>query len=285
MNDADGLLTIGAFSRASSLSVKKLRAYHDAEILIPAHVDPRSGYRSYHWSQLTDAAVIRRLRAVDLPLDQVREVVHASDPAVTHQVLETHLAAMQIRLEDVARAVDELQEAVELPAMHTPVHVRSVAGTEALMVTGKVTEAEFSTFLDDAYTQLGAVVDQLGLTPTGPPGGLYPHEIADEVEAVTAYLPIAGLSERTELVANGGLPVDGEVTAGDVPAATVAVAVHPGSYHTIGDTYRLLGTWVAQNATPTGSSVRESYVVSYDETDDPDRFRTEIQWPVHPPPG
>lgn len=32
--------------------------------------------------------------------------------------------------------------------------------------------------------------------------------------------------------------------------------------------------------TPSGSPVRELYVVSCDETDDPAQFRTEIRWPV-----
>ena len=73
---SDGLLSIGAFSRASFLSVKMLRAYHEAGILVPARVDPQTGYRSYHSTQLTDAAVIVRLRALDLPLPRVREVVH-----------------------------------------------------------------------------------------------------------------------------------------------------------------------------------------------------------------
>jgi len=44
----DGLMTIGVFSRASSLSIKALRAYHEAGILEPQEVDPASGYRRYH---------------------------------------------------------------------------------------------------------------------------------------------------------------------------------------------------------------------------------------------
>jgi hypothetical protein len=51
----NALLRIGDFSRASSLSVKALRAYHEAGLLVPADVDPRSGYRSYSVAQLTDA--------------------------------------------------------------------------------------------------------------------------------------------------------------------------------------------------------------------------------------
>ena len=67
----DPLLPIGMFSRASSLSIKALRSYHDAGILVPARVDPQTGYRNYTVDQLTDAAVIVRLRALDVPLAQV----------------------------------------------------------------------------------------------------------------------------------------------------------------------------------------------------------------------
>lgn len=57
---SDGSMSIGAFSRASFLSVKALRAYHEAGLLVPARVDPSTGYRTYHATQLTDAAVIHR---------------------------------------------------------------------------------------------------------------------------------------------------------------------------------------------------------------------------------
>jgi effector-binding domain-containing protein len=67
-----------------------------------------------------------------------------------------------------------------------------------------------------------------------------------------------------------------------VAAARVAVLVHVGPYETLGDTYRRLGTWVAHHAQPADLPVREIYLVSYDETGDTDRFRTEIHWPITP---
>lgn len=265
------------FSRASLLSIKQLRAYHEAGVLEPAAVDPQSGYRSYHWSQLTDAAVIRQLRAVDLPLAQVREIVTSSDPDITREVLELHLETMQSRLEEVAQAVGVLQDAVEHPALHTPVHVRHVEATHVLALTGKVSEADFATFLGDAFPQLEATAVRLNLAPSGPCGGLYPHEIADEIEEVIAYLPIPSSPPTVRQ------PIDATrspVTATTLPASEMVVAVHQGSYDTIGETYRLLGTWVAKNATPALAPVREVYVVSYGDTDDPADFRTEILWPL-----
>jgi DNA-binding transcriptional MerR regulator len=63
----DALLRIGPFSRASWLSIEALRAYHGAGLLVPAAVDPHTGYRSYSAAQLADPAVIRRLRQLDVP--------------------------------------------------------------------------------------------------------------------------------------------------------------------------------------------------------------------------
>ena len=104
-----GLMSIGMFSRASSLSIKTLRAYHEAGILVPAHVDRFTSYRMYTADQLADAAIVRRLRALDLPLDRVREVVHGRDPELTRRILANHQQAMESRLADTARIVAELQ--------------------------------------------------------------------------------------------------------------------------------------------------------------------------------
>src|SRR3954470_14122758 len=105
----DPLLPIGMFSRASSLSIKALRSYHDAGILVPARVDPQTGYRSYTVDQLADAAVVVRLRSLDLPLDQVRQVLHGRDPELTRRILADHRIAMEARLAVTERIVAELQ--------------------------------------------------------------------------------------------------------------------------------------------------------------------------------
>ncbi len=45
-------VTIGDFSRASQLSVKTLRHYHEAGLLEPSEVDPDNGYRYYSEDQI-----------------------------------------------------------------------------------------------------------------------------------------------------------------------------------------------------------------------------------------
>ena len=270
----DGLLPIGMFSRASLLSIKSLRAYHEAGILVPARVDPATGYRSYTVDQLADAAIVQRLRALDLPLEQVREVLHARDPSLTRAVLERHQETMQARLVETERIVAELQ-AGHAPSTYTPVHIRTEERRDTICVRGTVTAANFAAWLDDAYTTLYGLLDVVGVAPAGPSAALYGAEIAeDDVEPVEAFVPISEpfpLPRRERVV-----------TLGEVPGATVAVLVHAGDYDTIADTYRTLGAWVARHADHAGERVREWYVVGSGDAEDPADYRTEISWPIRP---
>jgi len=90
-------LTIGRFSRLSGLSVKALRHYDDVGLLEPARVDDSSGYRYYTLAQVRDAEAIRRLRGLDVPLDEVRGLLRADDAT-----LREHLAVHRARLEGKA---------------------------------------------------------------------------------------------------------------------------------------------------------------------------------------
>ena len=61
-------LPIGDFSRATHLSVKMLRHYHQLGLLEPVDVDLDSGYRRYAAEQIVAAQVIRRFRGRSLGL-------------------------------------------------------------------------------------------------------------------------------------------------------------------------------------------------------------------------
>ena len=167
----DELLPIGMFSRASSLSIKTLRAYHESGILVPARVDPQTGYRSYTVDQLADAAIVQRLRALDLPLEQVRTVVDARDPEVTRQVLAGHQREMQSRLDETERIVAELQSVVA-PTTHTPVHLRTEAATQSVRISrarGRPTSSPTGSAGRTASS--AGSCERAGVEPSGPPGG------------------------------------------------------------------------------------------------------------------
>ncbi|NLE81186.1 MAG: MerR family DNA-binding transcriptional regulator, partial [Rhodococcus sp.] len=69
------LLSIGEFARAARMSVKALRHYDALGVLVPAHVDPHSGYRRYERAQLRDALLITLMRQADIGLPVVRSAL------------------------------------------------------------------------------------------------------------------------------------------------------------------------------------------------------------------
>ncbi|MGH3671582.1 MAG: MerR family transcriptional regulator [Pseudonocardiaceae bacterium] len=79
-------LTIGEFARASRLTQKALRLYDELGLLPPAHVDPRSGYRTYDLAQPERAQLVVWLRGLGMPLARIRLVCDLPPRAATVEV-------------------------------------------------------------------------------------------------------------------------------------------------------------------------------------------------------
>ncbi|MFM1725185.1 MerR family transcriptional regulator [Rhodococcus sp. PAM 2766] len=113
----DDLVTIGAFARATGLTPSALRFYDDSGLLAPAHIDPATGYRYYAAAQRARASTIRRLRAIDVPLDVVTRVL-AADPDEASQLLDAHVRVLQERAADAAAEAEAVKAALALGRRH-----------------------------------------------------------------------------------------------------------------------------------------------------------------------
>ena len=91
----DVLVPIGEFSKMTHLSVKALRHYHDIGLLEPTDIDRHSGYRRYSPAQAPAAQAIRRFRDLDMPLDGIRAVLTAPDPAAREAAILEHLRRIE----------------------------------------------------------------------------------------------------------------------------------------------------------------------------------------------
>ena len=81
---------MGDFSRATHLSVKTLRHYHQVGLLEPVTVNPDTGYRYYSAGQIPTAQVIRRLRDLAMPVADVKAVLAAPDAPARNAYATTH---------------------------------------------------------------------------------------------------------------------------------------------------------------------------------------------------
>lgn len=106
------LMSIGVFAGRSGLTPSALRFYADSALLLPAEVDPVSGYRFYHPEQLPRADMLRQLREIGMPLASVRAVLDAG-PEEAARMIDDHVAKV---LGDAAAA---RQQATRLTATLT----------------------------------------------------------------------------------------------------------------------------------------------------------------------
>jgi len=211
------MLSIGRFADATGLTVKALRHYDEIGLLVPARVDPESRYRYYDAAQVEPAVTIRRLRALELPLDEIRALLEADG-----ETLRDRLAAHGYRVAEEVRdkhsLLIELTALVESGGEHVAVDVRAVpelrlAGTIRhlrLVDPEGVTE-----MLRLARNQLAA----REIAPAGPPTALFRSGDGSGTHLVEAGFPVAAGVEGDDLL---------RVTV--YPAASAATTDHVGSY-------------------------------------------------------
>ncbi|MGY6026050.1 MerR family transcriptional regulator [Streptomyces spinosirectus] len=186
-------LTIGELSRITHLSIRALRRYHEQDLLVPAEVDPATGYRYYAPAQVRPALTIRRFRELDLPLADLRRFLKAesagaaeADRGAAQQVVAAHLRRLEDRLGRTRRAVRERRELLDPEAERT-VGLEALPPQLVLAVSLDVPPGADLSWYDAAMRDLDAAA---GRCPVSPPGGRYEHRLFTEGHGrATVYLP------------------------------------------------------------------------------------------------
>ncbi len=257
------LVPIGEFSRLTHLTVKTLRYYHVVGLLVPDQIDAQTGYRRYTTAQVGDALLIGRLRALDLPLAEVREVV--AEPERRDPIIAAHLQRMEAALDRTLGVVSSLRALLEAPARATEISYRSLDASYAVVHTERVSMAEIAGWCGLTYGRICGDLARRGVPIVGPVGALYDqaffHHDAGEV---TAFVPVDP-------------PQPDSVT---LPGGRFAVASHHGSYRDIDQTYAAIGSQVLERHQLTPGPVRELYLVGPDEVDDENDLRSQVWWPI-----
>src|ERR1700761_668072 len=151
-------LTVGDFSRATHLSVKTLRHYHEVGLLDPAAVNPDTGYRYYSAAQIPTAQVIRRLRDLEMPVADVRAVLAAPDAASRNALIAAHLGRLEAELAQTRAAVESLRDLLAPPAAVAAIEHRSVPATATAAITAVVDRDDVLAWWQGALGELQATV-------------------------------------------------------------------------------------------------------------------------------
>ncbi len=244
--------------------------YHEMGLLVPAVVDPETGYRAYSPAQLTDAAIIRLLREVGVSLQDISTVLDARDLGFVRKVLAERAAQFQAGLDAVGRLVDDLCDEEE--ADPQGVVVRREEARLVLAVEGSPRMADLGAFVRRSQTVLREAASASGAVVAGCFGGCYPTPVEEDRQDVMAFLPISAPVLVAPEFESAGVRVD------ELPACDVAVLELRGSYAGLESCYRRLGAWVAFHAAPADPPVRELYLTPIGGPEE--EPVTELLWPI-----
>jgi effector-binding domain-containing protein/DNA-binding transcriptional MerR regulator len=268
------LVPIGRFSQVCRLSIKALRLYDELGLLRPAAVDPDSGYRYYSLAQAADAEVIHLLRALDMPLDEIGQVLRRRDPASVRSALEKHRLRMEARLAEAQSILSFLQRLLtegENVVMSYEVKVRDLAPQPVVAVRSQCPTAGIQEAVGRSFGALFGYLGQEGIRPAGPPLIAYHSVDRDTGVDMEVCVPISEPATGR-----------GDIVSCELPGGPVAYALHCGAYHEIGPAYQAVATWVQDNGREVAGPPREIYLNDPSAVGDPADLRTEIQFPLKP---
>jgi DNA-binding transcriptional MerR regulator len=266
-----GMLSIGDFSRVSRLSVRTLRRYDQQGLLVPAVVDATTNRRYYSASQAADAHAIRRLRALDVPLEQVRAIIGDGDATVVRARLVEHrrrladeLACRQGVLAELDALLDDLSPLSE--------RTLSIEEKPEMIVVSTRVQCSLTSLPAEsgaAFARLHRHVAECAGVPTAPAMALYHGRSFDPAHVdVELALPV-----------RDWLPVAGALVPRLLPPVRAVTTLHQGPYDRIGTAYQVIGRWAEEHDLKLGDEPRECYLVGPDRAG-PTGWRTEVAWPL-----
>lgn len=265
------LLSIGRFAQLAGLTAKALRHYDELGPLRPAYVDDFTGYRWYSLEQVRDAVAIRRLRAFELPLDEIAEVLRGGD-ALLRERLTVQRARLQGRAVVTERMIDELDRLLRgeeelvpvgsldyrvqdvpelvLAAIHRPARLGELPIPELISETGKWA------FAHDRVP--------------GAPVAICPADDDGMVDLRVGW-PVRGTVEPPA-------PIELVVCS----AGRAVVHTFVGDFMALCDEWRLLWGSLQRDGIHPGGEPREHYETSPEEVNDPSEHVTRLVWPLEP---
>lgn len=207
-------MNIKQASEASGVSSRNIRYYEQAGLICPAR-DPGNGYRIYSEELVRTLKLIRILRMLDMPVEEIRGVLEGSLPLARAAEKQAERLGQQVReLETARKFCEELQQHQESAAsldtdaclrrmQEVPVShwyrdwvndYRAVCRAEHRRVFTFTPDAPVTTPTEFSDTLFGYAQAQ-GLNLVVTREGMYPHFTIDGIEyrATRYYVSVRGI--------------------------------------------------------------------------------------------
>ena len=264
------MLSIGAFAQIGQVTHRMLRHWDTAGLLVPAHVDGFSGYRSYDPAQLERLHRIVALRQLGFGLEDIASILETGVDAgriadllrIRRAEVEREQRTATARLIDVERRLHLIEK--ENAMSQIEIISKSLPAVRLAARTAVVAEQpEVAGVVGPLFDAVGEILSAAGASLETP---IAQYEMGEDGMRIVAGYAVGQ-----------GVP-DG-VVAVDLPAVPAAICgVHLGTMDRIGESWQAVhAEIIARGFAPSGPC-REVYVRA--ASADQSGWVTELQQPV-----
>jgi DNA-binding transcriptional MerR regulator len=264
------MLSIGEFSKVTGLTVKTLRLYDEKGLLPPTMTAADSGYRYYDPACADRARVIKRLRELDLSLEEIAEILRmGGDDADIVSILERHAAVIEERLTRF-RNIHQALNTIITTEREAQMIAKTVEFNIEEKVLGKVLVAGIRATgrYDQSGARFGALGRALGMHINGKPLNLiYDSEYKENDADFESCMPVRKSFSKPGIQFH------------ELDGGKAVSLLHRGSYHTIGESYCRVFDYVRSRQWTVRSPTREVYIKGPGMVfrGNPQKYLTEIQ--------
>lgn len=271
--DMSDLFSIGEVAKFFGVSVGTLRHYERAGLLKPERIDSKTGYRYYSVRQFEPLNLIRYLRALDMPLDEIRDFLQNRDIDVIEEKLQRQKEAViqkQRELNLIERKIDH-----RLRQLHDAAHVELDTIQVEEFPPGRIAWMRDS-LAPRTYLDLEGPIRKLSNGQKVPvvflgKVGVGISKDRLEEENFNCY-------EFVFLLLDDEDDYQGNVE--NFPTETCVTVRFCGSHAEAPEYYKQLLRYIKEHKLKIAGFSREMTMIDYGITDDTSKFMTEIRIPI-----
>ena len=269
----ENIFSIGEVSKMFHVSVSSLRHYEAMGLLTPEYISSDSGYRYYGPEQFEVLNTIRYLRALDMPLSDIKDFLQNKDINLIEEKLQQQKSVVlekQRELKRIEQKIDHrlnwLSDAKTVPVdsislVRLP-ECRIVWIDEPLKIDGFLDMEKPIRKLDQSDAEAVVFLGKIGL------GISKEHLCESEIES---YDGIFLLLDQEDIYS-------GETSI--LPEAMCVRLRFHGSHTEALEHYKRLLAYIKKHQLQIVGFSREITLIDYGVTNNPDKFVTEICIPV-----
>lgn len=267
------LFRIGEVAKMFHISMGTLRHYEQEGILKPEYTDEKTGYRYYSTRQFEVLNTIRYLRALDIPLSQIKEFLENRDVDVIEEKLVRQKELIEHKkkeLEQISRKIDHRLERLR-DAVNAPLDQIKIEEVPACRIVWIRDDVTLQTYLDLEYSIRKLEENQKeSFAFLGKVGVGIPKERLMKRDVQNYQLVFLALDEEDSY--------EGKTEV--LPVSRCVSVRFCGSHREAPGYYEKLLDYIEAHQMQIAGFSREITLIDNGMTSDPEKFVTEIRIPV-----